>query len=50
MNIVMKLVEISTPDMPLTPTVKLSDEPGKHTGDPQMIRLARELLGITDES
>lgn len=47
MNIVMKLVEIATPDMPFTPTVKLSDEPGKHTGDPQMIRLARELLGIT---
>lgn len=47
MNIVMKLVEVSAPDMPLTPTVKLSDEPGKHTGDVQMIGLAQEILGIT---
>ncbi len=47
MNIVMKLVEIAAPDMHWTPTVKLSDEPGKQTGDPRMVRLARELLGIS---
>ncbi|HTG55516.1 MAG TPA: nicotinate phosphoribosyltransferase [Niabella sp.] len=49
MNIVMKLVEIATPGIPWTATVKLSDEPGKQTGDPQMVRLARELLGITSD-
>jgi nicotinate phosphoribosyltransferase len=47
MNIVMKLVEIAAPDMHWTPTVKLSDEPGKQTGNPGMVRLARELLEIT---
>jgi len=46
MNIVMKLTEVSAPDMPWTPTVKLSDEPNKHTGEPHMIKLAKELLGI----
>jgi nicotinate phosphoribosyltransferase len=47
MNIVMKLVEIAAPDMHWTPTVKLSDEPGKQTGNAGMVRLARELLEIT---
>ena len=46
LNIVMKLVEIAAPDMHWTPTVKLSDEPGKQTGDAGMVRLARELLEI----
>ncbi len=49
MNIVMKLVEIAAPGIAWTATVKLSDEPGKQTGDPQMVRLARELLGITGD-
>lgn len=46
MNIVMKLTQVATEDMPWTSTVKLSDEPMKHTGDPNMIRLAKEMLGL----
>lgn len=46
MNIVLKLIAISEPDIPWTHVVKLSDEKGKHTGDPKMIRLAKELLDI----
>lgn len=46
MNIVMKLTQVATPDMPWTSTVKLSDEPMKHTGDPKMIQLAKAMLNI----
>ena len=42
MNIVLKLIAVSEPDLPWTNVVKLSDEKGKHTGDPKMIRLAKE--------
>lgn len=48
MNIVLKLVSIAEPDLPWTNVVKLSDEKGKHTGDPKMIRLAKEILEIGD--
>ncbi|GAB3018501.1 nicotinate phosphoribosyltransferase [Niabella terrae] len=48
MNIVMKLVEVAASDMAPTATVKLSDEPGKHTGDPAMIRLAQDMLQIAE--
>lgn len=50
MNIVLKLISIAEPDLPWTNVVKLSDEKGKHTGDPKMIRLAKEILEIHEES
>ncbi len=46
MNIVIKLTEVLTSDQVWVPTVKLSDEPGKHTGDPKMIDLAKSILRI----
>ncbi|WP_447640308.1 MULTISPECIES: nicotinate phosphoribosyltransferase [Chitinophagaceae] len=46
MNIVMKMTAVSLPDMSWTPTVKLSDEHGKYTGDPRTIELAKEVLNI----
>ncbi len=46
MNIVLKLISVAEPDIPWTNVVKLSDEKGKHTGDPKMIRLAKEILEI----
>jgi len=49
MNIVMKLTSVAMPDMPWTPTVKLSDEHGKYTGDPRTIELAKEILNISSE-
>lgn len=48
MNIVMKLISVAEPDLPWTNVVKLSDEKGKHTGDPKMIRLSKEILEIED--
>lgn len=48
MNIVMKLSSVLTSDNEWVPTIKLSDEPGKHTGDPRMIELAQEILRIKD--
>lgn len=47
MNIVMKLTEVLTSDNEWVSTVKLSDEPNKHTGEPRMIELAKELLRIS---
>lgn len=46
MNIVMKLTEVLTSDNEWVKTVKLSDEPNKHTGDEKLIGLAKELLQI----
>lgn len=46
MNIVMKLIAVSEPDIPWTNVVKLSDEVGKHTGEPGMIALAQQILEI----
>lgn len=46
MNIVLKLTEVLTSDNQWVPTVKISDEPNKHTGEPRMIELAKELLRI----
>jgi len=46
MNIVLKLISVAEPDIPWTNVVKLSNEKGKHTGDPKMIRLSKEILGI----
>lgn len=48
MNIVMKLVGVQSMNGEWTPTVKLSDEHGKYTGDPKMIELAKEFLRIKE--
>lgn len=46
MNIVMKLIGVQSPNGEWIPTVKLSDEKGKYTGEQKMIELAKEVLGI----
>ena len=46
MNIVMKLTEISSYDIPWTGVVKLSDERNKHTGTEKDIHLAKEILQL----
>ena len=48
MNIVMKLTGVQAPNHDWIPTVKLSDEKGKYTGDPNMIELAKTFLRIKD--
>ncbi len=48
MNIVMKLVGVENTNNEWIPTVKLSDEHEKYTGDPKMIELAKEFLNIKD--
>lgn len=48
MNIVMKLVAAQSMNGDWVPTVKLSDEHGKYTGDPKMIELAKQFLRIKD--
>jgi len=47
-NIVMKLVGVKGMNNKWIPTVKLSDEKEKYTGDPKMIELAKEFLQIED--
>ncbi|MHA6696879.1 nicotinate phosphoribosyltransferase [Chryseobacterium sp. A301] len=48
MNIVMKLIGVQGHNGDWIPTIKLSDEHGKYTGDPSMIKLAKEFLQIKD--
>ncbi len=48
MNIVMKLVGVKTINNEWIPTIKLSDEKGKYTGDSDMIQLAKTFLRIKD--
>lgn len=48
MNIVMKLTGVQAINGDWIPTVKLSDEPKKYTGDQKMIDLAKEFLRIKD--
>lgn len=46
-NIVMKLKECRMNDkQPMIPCIKLSDDLGKYTGDPDEVRRAKEILGI----
>ena len=49
MNIVMKLIGVQASNKDWIPTIKLSDEKNKYTGDPTMIKLAKEFLRIKDE-
>jgi len=46
MNIVMKMTEAFPEGQEWTPVVKLSDEKGKYTGEPEMITLAKRILNI----
>lgn len=46
MNIVIKMTEAWPEEAHWTPVIKLSDEPGKHTGDDAMISLAKQILDI----
>lgn len=46
LNIVIKMTEARPEGEHWIEVVKLSDEPGKYTGDPEMIALARTVLGI----
>lgn len=48
MNIVIKMTDALPEAEPWTPVIKLSDVPGKHSGDEKMIELAREVLGIDE--
>ena len=46
MNIVIKLTDVNF-DGSWLPVIKISDEKGKHTGKPEVIHLAKNLLGIS---
>ena len=48
MNIVMKLIGVQDYKHQWIPTIKLSDEKGKHTGNQKMIELAKEFLSIKE--
>lgn len=49
LNIVLKMTEALPDDGVWTPVIKLSDEKGKYTGDPETIELAKVILDIKDE-
>ena len=48
MNIVLKMTEALPEAEPWTPVVKLSDVPGKHSGDEHTIELAKQVLSIKE--
>lgn len=48
MNIVIKMTEAFPEEGQWTPVIKLSDDAGKHTGDPETIALAKQILRIPD--
>jgi len=50
MNIVLKMVETLPEDGEWTPVIKLSDEPLKHTGDPQEIEMAIRYLQLDEHA
>lgn len=47
-NIVIKMTEAQPHDEEWTEVIKLSDEPSKHTGTADMIKLAKKILKIPD--
>lgn len=47
-NIVIKMTEAQPQDEDWTDVIKLSDEPGKHTGSAEMIHLGKTILKIND--
>lgn len=48
MNIVIKMTEAFPEEGQWTPVIKLSDDAGKYTGDPETIALAKQILRIPD--
>jgi len=48
MNIVIKMTEAFPDEGEWTPVIKLSDEPNKHTGDPEEIKMAKRFLNISN--
>lgn len=48
LNIVLKMTDALPDEGVWNAVVKLSDEKGKYTGDPQTIRLAKLILGLSD--
>lgn len=48
MNIVLKMLEAKPEDGDWTAVIKLSDEPGKHSGDANEIAIAKQILKIND--
>jgi nicotinate phosphoribosyltransferase len=48
MNIVIKMTEAYPDEGEWTPVIKLSDEPKKHTGDPEEIKMAKRFLNIPE--
>ncbi|MVZ66468.1 nicotinate phosphoribosyltransferase [Sphingobacterium sp. DK4209] len=50
MNIVLKMTEAYPDEGEWTPVIKLSDEPLKHTGDPEEIKMAMRFLNISDHA
>lgn len=48
LNIVLKMTDALPDDAIWNPVVKLSDEKGKYTGDPQTISLAKTILALPD--
>jgi nicotinate phosphoribosyltransferase len=48
MNIVIKMTEALPEAEPWTAVVKLSDVPGKHSGDEHTIELAKQVLGVRE--
>ena len=47
MNMVIKMVEARPEGQHWLPVIKLSDVPDKHTGDPEMIALAKRVLALS---
>jgi nicotinate phosphoribosyltransferase len=46
LNMVIKMTEALPENEPWIPVVKLSDEKGKYTGNPEMIQLAKQVLHL----
>ena len=50
LNIVLKMTDARPDEGEWNPVIKLSDEKGKYTGDPEIILLAKKILGIQEIS
>jgi nicotinate phosphoribosyltransferase len=47
MNMVIKMIQARPEHDQWTDVIKLSDESGKYTGNPELIRLAKNVLAIS---
>jgi len=48
LNIVIKIMAAKPEGQDYVPTVKLSDVPGKHTGNPETVALVKKVLGLKE--